>query len=561
MSRITRFTALFAAVVMAASTLSAAPASAASILKPRGQMITTEAPDFASVSFSDSWDFNGEHDLPHVDGLSHTRFTNVRIENGVWKGTGQNQAHLRLLQSWNSLPNGRDGELHPIDADRFTRLSFRMRLTGHDRSAAEVSWYDCGMLRPECKGGVGFWVDSGWNTYDIELVNDPAKGPVDWEGEIRGLVLTPSAKGGEIEIDWIRLYEPSTNGMRYRSFDTHPDTQLIWDRDRHAGNNNHRNPNWGVIADIGQEGHIAWWDTDALPPGKYFVYTLSPNGKSGVRRLVINQRPRPVIFEPNLQGGLSYDLAVRGNAWDFNAANDVGLTRNMTYSIANGTLIGTNTAPNRSDSGFRLAIPADKPIDAERFHRFTARVYYEGGFSLSGGPGGGMNARLVWRKAGGGLGDFKVSDDIVVYPGWNTISIDLNDYTPNELVEGGSTTGWEGNIGLLRFDAHEDSGTRRFHVDYVMMSEDDKPTNGTFDVTFRDRGFEKGTTANIYIDRNADGVGGQLIGSVTVARGTNTFTWNVPQNRVGSGEWHVVVEMIDRHEQTQTTVSTGTLTL
>lgn len=535
-----------------------APLAAAEIDAPRASArVVNEAADYASGSFSDPWDFKAANDLPLVEGLSHVRFSNVRVQGGRWMGTAQPQAHLRLLQSWNSLPNGRDGETHPIDADRYTHVSIRMRMTGHERAAAELAWFDCGLIKASCKGAMGFWVDEGWHTYDLAIVRDPARGAVDWAGEIRGLVLTPTAKGGAIEIDWIRLYEPTGPGVRYRSWDTHPETELIWDRDKNPANNTSANPNWSSIGTVGS-GRTRL-NTDALPPGRYFIYTLSPNGRSAIRRLTVNARPRPVVIQPDAIGGASYDTAVRGDAWDFSTASDVGLTRNMTFRIDNGRLVGTNGGITPSDSGFRLPLDPETPIVGNRFHRLSVRVFYEGGFSLAGEPGGGMNARFVWRTV---TGDVRVSEDIVVFPGWNTITLDLTGIPPSELVEGGAPTGWANQrIELIRFDPHEDSGTRRFFVDWIRLADDDRPTNGRYTLSFRDRAHESGSVARIYLDRDADAEGGRLIATAPVSRARNRLDWTVPADLAGTGRWFVRVEITDPRGARQSAVSTGTIRL
>ena len=246
-------------------------------------------------------------------------------------------ANLRLVQSWNSLPIGRDGEKFPIDADTYTHISIRMRLVGQDTSAAALSWYDCGFISASCNGGMGFRVYEGWHTYDLEMSAEPGRGDAEWAGLIEALILTPSARGGDIEIDWIRVYDPSEQAVRFSSNDAHPDAVLVWDRDRRIGNNEDWNPHWGEIGVIG-DGQLTW-DTSSFESGKYFVYTVSPNGKSTPRRIVIDKAPRPRVISPTSLGGASYDVEVRRDAWDFNQGSDVGDTRNMTWSIQNLSLI------------------------------------------------------------------------------------------------------------------------------------------------------------------------------------------------------------------------------
>jgi len=551
---------LFALLALALLSTTVATAASAQTREKRpivSKRFLSEAPDFASSAFADSWDFGQPGDLSGIDQLTTKGFSNVRSQGGIWKGTAAAQANIRLLQSWNSLPQGRDGELSPIDADKYTHISIRMRMTGFPNAWGEVSWYDCGRLVQACRGAQGFRVLEGWQTYDFKLEGDPARGPVDWAGDIAGLVVTPTARGGNIEIDWIRVYEPTNAPITVTSRDDDPSARLIWDRDRHDWNNSAANGNWGVISD---DGGPATFKTDPMFPGRYFVYSETAAGRSLVNTVLINKRPRVRVLQPDAIGGVDYATSVRGNAWDMSQAADIGLQRNMTAVFRNGQLIGTNAAPTRSDSGFRLTIPADKPIDGSRFTNFSARVYYEGNFSLAGTAGGGMNARLVWRTTDGQV---RVSDDIVVVPGWQTITLDLDDIPSTRLIEGGATSSaWDGKqIELLRFDPHEDSGTRRFFVDWVKLSQNDKPVNNKFRVAFRDLGFEPGSVAKVYLDRNGDGVGDRQIAWRSVQKGHNVFTWNVPANLVGTGEWYVTIEVRDPKGQKSSAVSTGKVQL
>ena len=218
--------------------------------------LLSEAPDYASTSWADPWDFGQERDLTPIDNLTYKGFTNARVQGGRWKGTAAPQANIRLLQSWNSLAQGRDGEISPIDADTYTHISIRMRMTGFANAWGEVSWYDCGRLVQACRGAQGFRVLEGWQTYDFELVRDPVRGSVDWSGDIRGLVITPTARGGNIEIDWVRVYKPTNPPITVTARDADPSARLIWDRDRRAWNNNDTNPNWGVISEGRRPRHM-----------------------------------------------------------------------------------------------------------------------------------------------------------------------------------------------------------------------------------------------------------------------------------------------------------------
>ena len=547
-------------LAMMAALLNTAPADAQSREKRPilSRSSVDEAPDFASTALADPWDFGQERDLPNIDNLNHRGFTNVSFSGGRWRGTAASQANISLLQSWNSLPNGRDGESTPIDADEYTHISLRMRFTGNQPAVwGEVSWYDCGRLVQSCRGAQGVRVFEGWHTYDFELQRDPTRGPVDWAGEIRGLVLTPSAPGGNIEIDWVRLYQPTNDPITVTSRDTDPNVRLIWDRDRDQSNNTAANSNWELLAD----GPTATFNPDALAPGNYHIYSQVGSTRSLVHTLKINKRPRPRVLQPDAVGGLDYATTVRGDAWDFNQASDVSRISNMTFSTSNGELLGRNGGSTPSDSWFHLDIPEDAPIDGSRFTNFSARVFYEGGFSLSGNPGGGMNARIVWRTT---TGVWRVSEDIVVFPGWNTISVDLDDTPPQDLIEGGATSAaWAGNqIDILRFDPHEDKGTREFRIDWIKVTENDKPrANNVFNIGFRDLGHEQGSKVRIFLDRDGDGIGERQIAFRSIWFGHNIHRWTVPADLRGTGEWFVTIRVTDPKGVSTSATSKGTVEL
>ena len=172
-------------------------------------------------------------------------------------------------------------------------------------------------------------------------------------------------------------------------------------------------------------------------------------------------------------------------------ASDIFGPANMSYGF-NGNLLNGINAGDMRDAHFFL--PLNGAIDGNRFHRLTFNVFYEGPFSLGFEPGGGMVARLIWETAGA-PGVWQDSDDIVVYPGWNNISIDMatspayaitDPDTPNRI-------GWAGQqITAVRFDPHEDIGARRFLVDNIKLAEDSTGYGGAYDVRFHDNAWQRG---------------------------------------------------------------------
>jgi hypothetical protein len=236
--------------------------------------------------------------------------------------------------------------------------------------------------------------------------------------------------------------------------------------------------------------------------------------------------PVPNVLDPDRAGGADYAANVRGNAWDFNGPDDVAAFANIdNVSFANGAMHACST---NNDPGFIL--PITEPIDGNWYNRLSVRIFYEGGFSLADAPGGGMNARVLFRTAG--LDFYQISQDIVVYPGWNDIDLELGTSPSNAVLEEGTGgPGWGGQqITELRFDPHEDRGVRCFTVDDIKLSAVDTATPG-FAVKFRDdaNGIgapSGGTTAEVWLDSNRGTFGGTRVGNgIAVQGGVNTFSF------------------------------------
>ena len=96
-----------------------------------------------------------------------------------------------------------------------------------------------------------------------------------------------------------------------------------------------------------------------------------------------------------------------------------------------------------------------------------------GGFGLANAPGQGMVARFAWFDDGGGT--WSETQDIVVYPGCNRMTVDLAT-NPAAAVNDESTVykaGWRGiRISALRFDLEEDPGARDFSVNEIRLADD-----------------------------------------------------------------------------------------
>jgi len=246
--------------------------------------------------------------------------------------------------------------------------------------------------------------------------------------------------------------------------------------------------------------------------------------RADASRLPPTALPVAQVLTPNETGGADYATTVRGNPWDFAGLDDVG----DTHDVANlaiqpgGGLTGTTTANDPF-----IGLPLGGPLDTDKYHRFTADVCYDGGFSLADTPtgGGGMIGRVVWTTPEVAATE---TQDFVVFPGCHKVTLDMIT-TPPESINDENTvqpTGWKGiDVTSLRFDLNEDRGRRNFTLQNVKLA-DDAAFTKSYDITFADQNSAPGTKADVYVTNTFGAYNGTRIASgLTVNAGTNTFTW------------------------------------
>ncbi|MGH9084692.1 MAG: hypothetical protein ACRDYW_04515 [Acidimicrobiales bacterium] len=482
--------------------------------------------DFASLAYGDPWDYSNVEDQPIIAGATTADLNGAEVRDGRLVINARQGGFVAPVVSWDDLgavPWGRDGSLIPIDANRFTHLSVHMRV--ENGGSGTVMWFNCGIATGSCQGQKGFSTTPGWRTYDIPLTT--GAGGVAWQGQIKGLRFYPANAGGWAEIDWIRLHAPGqTATVSFSDSSSNTTPQVIWDADTNPGNNTTAASGWGRL-DVSGSGGSRTFDAAGLPQGTYRVGVVDDGQTTYASgSMTVSAPPAPVVIDPDRTGGLDY-ATWAGNAWDLNDAGDVYRVGNADWAVANGLLYGRNTGPLTNDP--HVVLSQYGAIDGSRFHRLTLRMGHEGGFGLEDAPGAGMNSRIVWTvPSNPSLA--QVSDDLVVYPGWHTNTLDLATWPPNAIAEPGTPgqAGWAGQqITSFRIDPNEDPGARQWYIDDVRLAEDDTAYGGTFDIRFRDLDWKPGTTAVLRADSDRAGCDGTTIASgVPVTSGVNTVRWS-----------------------------------
>ena len=245
------------------------------------------------------------------------------------------------------------------------------------------------------------------------------------------------------------------------------------------------------------------------------------------------------VLTPNEAGQGDYATDVRGDAWDMSQAGDVALG-DAAGSVSGGVLNATNTTNDPS-----AEFPVPVPFDGGDYHRATIDVCYDGGFSLSGSPGGGMVGRFQWITDV--VNRWSESQDIVVFPGCQSITVDLR-ADPPSLIHDEASADKPGFCGRrvirFRFDPHEDPAGRGFHIDNVRLAGDPHFTSA-YDISFQDTAGVS-SSADIYVSSDANAFdGGTQVAHVAMGgSGAQTFSWNghdVQGNPLPAGSYWVFV--------------------
>jgi len=501
-----------------------------------------ESPDYASEAFGDPWDYANTEDV-HVGTPQMSNAGEVRDGLLSFRTATAFPWMDPLPYLPGSMPLERDGPSAPVDTSRYTHVSVRM--SASQAGAGIFVWSTCDWsVSSTCQGATGVAVSAGWKTYDIPLLPTDRNLKAPWTGRALQLRFLPaSAEGVTIQVDWMRLHGAAAP-VRFDLAPAQPGVanEVFWDADGDLANNTPGNPRWGLLGST--SGTSFDFPLAAYPPGQYRLFTRA-GGRTGAytEALHVLPRPRAVIDSPSLTTGDDYATTVRGNAWDFSGLDDVGRNENICGAriLAGGILAGTNCGREIDNPYFFL--PTAGAIDGSTYHRLSLRIRYDGVFGLTGGPTGGAVARLIWFVAGTPGADQNVHD-LVVYPGWQTITVDLKTDPAAAVVDEtqrAARVGWAGqSITSLRLDPNEDVSARDWYVDSVRLTRVDA-ARGRYDVRFRETSGLGGQTATVFLDRDRTGADGVRVATQPVVGGAGVVPIALPASLPPGRYWPYVV--------------------
>lgn len=288
------------------------------------------------------------------------------------------------------------------------------------------------------------------------------------------------------------------------------------------------NPGWNTLVfDLAAGGQGSMGSWSGLVQGLYFdpmmtagTFQIDYVRLSGERlQNPENSPPALRITAPSYLSGPDYASEQLGNPWDMSDAADVVKTVALgPLSFDNGILTTStgNCSSNCDDP--QLLLNVGPAVDTSRYKYATYRMKME---SIPGVYPESVARWLWWSST---PSQSSTSDDIVVYEGWRTVSIDLN----KVALEAGSFATWANSIPtVFRFDPHEETRARAFSIDYILLT-GDNTANDSFTIRYQASDSDgKDVRTQFFFDTDAQGFNGQPITCSTAAGGGATGKFNL----------------------------------
>ncbi|OFW06099.1 MAG: hypothetical protein A3H96_23805 [Acidobacteria bacterium RIFCSPLOWO2_02_FULL_67_36] len=526
----------------------------------------TAGPDYATDVFGDPWDMSNPEDIGQEPSETSGWGTTFTV-NGLAGGTmdpaaGFSEVSFLYSGFYDTLNPGRTGRTSPIDTTKYQKLSFRMSSTLAGQTP-NLQWFHCVWSDPACDSirnhgsrgaettvnGFKIWVD------DMTAANVGHP----WVGEagavnanvVRGfrIIPTSTATTQTIFFDWVRLTLPdNAPGAAMQQITwtgTSPATIDVVD----AG---------GTVLTIASNvSSPRNWNYGVLPPG---AYTLRICGGShanctgfspATKAFTINTPPTIRVTDPSMTTGEDFATTVLGNPWDMSAEGDVQYTGGDNYTPTNpadftgGTLNGTNTGLGAYIS-LLFNTNNQTPIDPSKYRYFTLRLKLDCAYDLAQGSVG----RLYWASQQFiDTATATTSSAWIVWPGWNSYSVDLTPLTfggsggLEDLAASPGRELWTAtNKQHLRFTPHEFTTVCPFHVDDVKLTAN-PASSGTFTIKFTGADADgDSVTVDLYRDTDQDPASKTLIAS-GIAASAGQYVWNT--TAVPAGTYYIYAEASD----------------
>jgi hypothetical protein len=483
-----------------------------------------EGHDYATEVLATPWDMNG---APYPD--IQTTLKNIdrysfKSRNGAWEMEGQN-TDPKIWLTWTGINNTQEvlrmGDRFPIDTSAYRLLSFH--LCSSQETFANVYWmYDRSPHNDPDNGVTQFVeIQPGCRLYVVDLKTFPRFSGT-WSGSPIGLRLDPAVDPIDFDLAWVRLtprdftntvpidYSGTSSGTKldfYLSLTScgASDGIMVGFMTTTGSSGTF---NWGASL---QSVNISYFDYDLPLPesfesGSYYAYAKTPTGSTycAPGTLDIQKAPLLSFTSPSYVSGPDYASQQISDPWGMANNDDIENTKNVNnVAFEDGILTAVSTT---GDPQLHMNVAGS--INSNKYRYATFRMFLPGEQTVA----NGWIQRFHWWWQGPSF-DAVSTQDMVIYEGWHTYTIDLE----NALMETGG--GWSGSPTGLRFDPHESSSALNAHIDYLVLAGDTKVSQGSLFNIVYDLTAGANSTVTFYYDANTNPTSGRVfIGSVGASR-------------------------------------------
>ncbi|MCC6953055.1 MAG: hypothetical protein IT290_02940 [Deltaproteobacteria bacterium] len=473
-----------------------------------------------------------------------------------------------------------------INADKYTNISFRMQ--NSTPSSFSILW---------SKSGSDYAIN-GWGAYDgfylpsigvqpaanewvIRDYNLPSKAPADfsWGGSVMGMSLIPSfyePAGGHTGLDWVRVYDPSSDDSVNLSWDYTGDFQFdAYTKDYvtlHVDKDNTGYDGDVVQRELPVDGSISL-GTGFLAPGTYYFYVVQDRHNINnvehrhfspyMGPFVVNSKPMVKITSPSRLSGKAYSRDVVGDAWDMNGPQDLSnlgsnLPQNFRHfhdwSFTDGYFMATTDQDSDNnhltfeiDTQVHMTVSPTTPVNTKEYRYFCYKMQVDAANLPRNGDAvqltrAGWVGRLIWQNddIGGGFGSSAAHELVESsndYPdftnGFTTYCFDL---WSQLNYESGMDWFEMGVAKTIRFDPLEATPATRFAIDFAeLYAENRNDDAGQYQITWSASDPESDPVSmDLYYGTDPRGLTpGVLIAHLNAGQvAAGTYTWDassIPQ--------------------------------